>query len=347
MAAPPTTPAMTRPGHGGPTRPRPSPSTLSRWSCAATWATARAGRRRAWPRSSTGLRARGLTATAIDLPKPQGRGRPAGLPPRRAHGAGRGRRRSLVRRPGGEPGRRRTRRAVRRPRPVQLPAPSARARRSGRKPGSPTGRRSAARSCCCRASRTRSPGSSCCGPPCGLLAHAELVTYPRLGHTLKPVLPDVLDRTAAFLRAIAADVGQRAAATHLDLDAEVLGQGGHAHRRPGRRLGREVLAVDRVHRREIGEVAQVDRALHDVGEVEARRPRAAGRRCRAWRASRPRCRPGPRRGCPARRRPGRRGRRSRWPRRPWRTGSRPARGRGGSGRSWAWLVLLVRVRSAA
>jgi predicted alpha/beta-hydrolase family hydrolase len=32
-----------------------------------------------------------------------------------------------------------------------------------------------------------------------LLAHAELVTYPRLGHTLKPVLDDVLDRVAAFL----------------------------------------------------------------------------------------------------------------------------------------------------
>jgi predicted alpha/beta-hydrolase family hydrolase len=31
---------------------------------------------------------------------------------------------------------------------------------------------------------------------------AELVTYPRLGHTLKPVLDDVLDRTAAFLGAI-------------------------------------------------------------------------------------------------------------------------------------------------
>ena len=31
------------------------------------------------------------------------------------------------------------------------------------------------------------------------LAHAELVTYPRLGHTLKPVLTDVLDRVAAFL----------------------------------------------------------------------------------------------------------------------------------------------------
>jgi hypothetical protein len=33
----------------------------------------------------------------------------------------------------------------------------------------------------------------------GLLASVELVTYPRLGHTLKPVLDDALDRTAAFL----------------------------------------------------------------------------------------------------------------------------------------------------
>ncbi len=32
------------------------------------------------------------------------------------------------------------------------------------------------------------------------LADAELVTYPRLGHTLKPVLDDALDRVAAFLR---------------------------------------------------------------------------------------------------------------------------------------------------
>lgn len=32
-----------------------------------------------------------------------------------------------------------------------------------------------------------------------LLADAELVTYPRLGHTLKPVLAEALDRTAAFL----------------------------------------------------------------------------------------------------------------------------------------------------
>jgi len=34
-----------------------------------------------------------------------------------------------------------------------------------------------------------------------LLADAELVTYPNLGHTLKPVLEDALDRTAAFLNA--------------------------------------------------------------------------------------------------------------------------------------------------
>lgn len=33
-----------------------------------------------------------------------------------------------------------------------------------------------------------------------MLPDAELVTYPRLGHTLKPVLGDVLDRVTAFLR---------------------------------------------------------------------------------------------------------------------------------------------------
>jgi hypothetical protein len=31
------------------------------------------------------------------------------------------------------------------------------------------------------------------------LPAAELVTYPRLGHGLKPVLEDVLDRVAAFV----------------------------------------------------------------------------------------------------------------------------------------------------
>jgi uncharacterized protein len=36
------------------------------------------------------------------------------------------------------------------------------------------------------------------------LPDARLVTYPRLGHTLKPVLDDVLDRVAAFLRAVPA-----------------------------------------------------------------------------------------------------------------------------------------------
>jgi len=35
-----------------------------------------------------------------------------------------------------------------------------------------------------------------------LLSRAELVTYPRLGHGLKPVLDDVLDRVAAFLSSI-------------------------------------------------------------------------------------------------------------------------------------------------
>jgi uncharacterized protein len=35
------------------------------------------------------------------------------------------------------------------------------------------------------------------------LPAAELVTYPHLGHTLTPVLDDVLDRVAAFVRAAA------------------------------------------------------------------------------------------------------------------------------------------------
>ncbi len=35
------------------------------------------------------------------------------------------------------------------------------------------------------------------------LPRAELVTYPRLGHTLRPVLEDVLDRVAAFVTKLA------------------------------------------------------------------------------------------------------------------------------------------------
>jgi len=36
----------------------------------------------------------------------------------------------------------------------------------------------------------------------GLLPNAELVTYPKLGHTLRPVLDDVLDRVRAFIEGI-------------------------------------------------------------------------------------------------------------------------------------------------
>ena len=36
----------------------------------------------------------------------------------------------------------------------------------------------------------------------GLLPNAELVTYPRLGHTLRPVLDDVLDRVARFVMSL-------------------------------------------------------------------------------------------------------------------------------------------------
>jgi hypothetical protein len=43
------------------------------------------------------------------------------------------------------------------------------------------------------------------------LANAELVTYPRLGHTLRPVLDDVLDRVAAFVTALEPPGGRSAA----------------------------------------------------------------------------------------------------------------------------------------
>ena len=36
----------------------------------------------------------------------------------------------------------------------------------------------------------------------GLLPNAELVTWPKLGHTLRPVLDDALDRVAVFLAAV-------------------------------------------------------------------------------------------------------------------------------------------------
>ena len=41
------------------------------------------------------------------------------------------------------------------------------------------------------------------------LPRAELVTYPRLGHTLRPVLDDVLDRVAAFVAALPATPAPR------------------------------------------------------------------------------------------------------------------------------------------
>jgi pimeloyl-ACP methyl ester carboxylesterase len=37
------------------------------------------------------------------------------------------------------------------------------------------------------------------------LPHAELVTYPRLGHGLNPVLEDALDRAATFLKGLTVD----------------------------------------------------------------------------------------------------------------------------------------------
>ena len=129
-----------------------------------------------------------------------GRGRRAGLPPGGPERARRRRRRPLVRRPGRQPGRRRAGRARTRRSSCSATRSTRRARPSGPRRGSRTGRRSAARCCCCPASPTRSPGSTCCGPRCRRSAAAPSSSPTRgSGHTLKPVLDDVLDRTAAFL----------------------------------------------------------------------------------------------------------------------------------------------------
>ena len=61
--------AMTRPDHGRATRRAHGKATLPRWVRAASWATARAGRRPAWRRSSTASARAGIDARAIDLPK--------------------------------------------------------------------------------------------------------------------------------------------------------------------------------------------------------------------------------------------------------------------------------------
>ena len=105
-------------------------------------------------------------------------------------------RRPFVRRPSGQPSGRRG--AAARPRPAQLSAASARASPSGNRASS-TGRGSTARSCSCRASPTRSRASTCLRQAISTLKHAELVTYPRVGHGLKPVLDDALDRVARFV----------------------------------------------------------------------------------------------------------------------------------------------------
>ena len=145
-----------------------------------------------------GLRARGIDATAIDLPK---RKAEDALPAFHLVGPGRGRRRGrrpLVRRPGGEPGRGRARRAVRALVCFSYPL---------HPPGSPE--RTDARIAHWPAIRCPVLLLSGESDPfaridllrrqCRALPHAELVTYPRLGHTLKPVLDDALDRAAAFL----------------------------------------------------------------------------------------------------------------------------------------------------
>ena len=103
-----------------------------------SWGTARAGRRPAWRRSSTGLRARGVDADGHRPAQAQGRGRGPGVPPRRPE-------RAATSSVGGHSyGGRVASLAAAEPdapyagaRPVQLPAPSARQPGADRGPDRP------------------------------------------------------------------------------------------------------------------------------------------------------------------------------------------------------------------
>ena len=156
---------MTRPDHDRDHPNDPRKATLSRWVRASSWGTARAGRPRAWRRSSTACGARGLDATRH---RPARSARPrTPLPAFHSRGAvggatswSAGTRTAAASRAWPRPSR--TRPTP--PSSCSATRSTRRARPSGPTPGSPTGRPSPARSCCCRASPTRSRGSTCCGP---------------------------------------------------------------------------------------------------------------------------------------------------------------------------------------
>ena len=112
-----------------------------------------------------------------------GRGRPARVPPGRPVPSPTSRRRPLVRRARRQPGRRRARRAVRRPWSCSAIRSIRPARPSGPTPGSPTGRPSRCPVLLLSGESDPFAGSTSCAPRSPLLRDAELVTYPRLGHT--------------------------------------------------------------------------------------------------------------------------------------------------------------------
>ena len=168
---------------------------------------------------------------------PQGRGRAAGVPPRRPVGARRRGRRPLVRWAGREPRRGRAGRAVRRASSCSATRSIRPARPSGPRRGSPTGRRSAARSCCCRASPTRSPGSSCCGRRVGLLAArgARHLSAARAHAQAGPRRTSSTARRRSCEASRAPDRGPRTGGRSVDKSLATGGRGSYPDRPPRRR----------------------------------------------------------------------------------------------------------------
>ncbi len=177
---------------------RPTKATLPRWVRASSWGTARAGPPRAWRRSSTACGGAALDATAIDLPKRKAEDAvPAfhAVVPSAAdvvvggHSYG-GRVASLAAAEPDAP----YAALVLFSYPLHPPgAPERTDARIAHWPAiaCPVLLLSGESDPFARIDLLRAKVP--------LLRDAELVTYPRLGHTLKPVLDDALDRVAAFL----------------------------------------------------------------------------------------------------------------------------------------------------
>ena len=189
-----------------------------------------------------GLRKRGVDAVAIDLPVKKAEdvvGKYRTIVPDRSGGRRPGdhRRRPVVRRPGLDARRGRARDGLRRHRLLQLPAPPARQARPGAGPDEPLAGDPLPGPAAVGRGRPVRPDRAAAGPPCRSSATPSCTRIRTLGHSLKPVLDDALDRAAAFLQRVGGNPSVVPAAS-VRLDKATILTRPQAPRRHGRLVAR-------------------------------------------------------------------------------------------------------------